>query len=86
MEGERRGGDDRSRFRLAARWALEAHGLGKKYRRGWALRDCSFRIPAGRICALVGPNGAGKSTLLSLATRLTQPSAGELRIFGAPAA
>ncbi|MEU7062466.1 ABC transporter ATP-binding protein [Streptomyces sp. NPDC046161] len=67
------------------RWALEAHGLGKKYRRGWALRDCSFRIPAGRICALVGPNGAGKSTLLSLATRLSQPSAGELRIFGAPA-
>ncbi|WP_374103705.1 ABC transporter ATP-binding protein [Streptomyces sp. ISL-86] len=66
------------------RWALEARGLGKKYRRGWALRDCSFRIPAGRICALVGPNGAGKSTLLSLVARLIEPSAGELRIFGAP--
>lgn len=25
-------------------WALEARGLGKHYRRGWALRDCSFRL------------------------------------------
>ncbi|MFD8981350.1 ABC transporter ATP-binding protein [Streptomyces sp. NPDC059564] len=66
------------------RWALEARGLGKKYGRRWALKDCSFRVPAGRIAALVGPNGAGKSTLLNLATRLADPSAGELRIFGSP--
>ncbi|MYS84061.1 ABC transporter ATP-binding protein [Embleya scabrispora] len=63
-------------------WAIEAHGLGKRYRRGWALRDCSFRIPAGRICGLVGPNGAGKSTLLNLAARLRRPTAGSLRLFG----
>ncbi|MEU9715842.1 ABC transporter ATP-binding protein [Streptomyces sp. NPDC047976] len=69
----------------AGRWALEARGLGKKYRRGWALRDCSFRIPAGRVTALVGPNGAGKSTLLSLAAGLARPSAGDLRVFGTPA-
>ncbi|MEU3572989.1 ABC transporter ATP-binding protein [Kitasatospora sp. NPDC036755] len=66
-------------------WALEARGLGKRYRRGWALRDCSFRLPAGRICGLVGPNGAGKSTLLGLATQQIQPTEGELRIFGVPA-
>ncbi|MFB7914298.1 ABC transporter ATP-binding protein [Streptomyces sp. NPDC056061] len=65
-------------------WALEARGLGKRYRRGWALRDCSFRLPAGRICGLVGPNGAGKSTLLGLATRQVQSTEGELRIFGVP--
>ncbi|MET9699788.1 ABC transporter ATP-binding protein [Streptomyces sp. NPDC006529] len=68
-----------------ARWAVESDGLGKKYRRGWALRDCSFRIPAGRVCALVGPNGAGKSTLLGLAAGLDRPTEGELRIFGVPA-
>ncbi|WP_369207688.1 ABC transporter ATP-binding protein [Streptomyces sp. PU-14G] len=62
--------------------AIEAHGLGKKYRRGWALRDVSFRLPAGRVCGLVGPNGAGKSTLMSLATHMTQPTAGTLRVFG----
>ncbi|WP_030617246.1 ABC transporter ATP-binding protein [Streptomyces sclerotialus] len=65
-------------------WAVEARGLGKKYRRGWALRDVSFRIPAGRICALVGPNGAGKSTFLGTATRLVRPSAGTLELFGVP--
>ncbi|MCX5195302.1 ABC transporter ATP-binding protein [Streptomyces sp. NBC_00249] len=68
-----------------SRWALEARGLGKRYRRSWALRDCSFRVPAGRITALVGPNGAGKSTLLAMAAGLTEPSAGELRLFGTPA-
>ncbi|MEU6115746.1 ABC transporter ATP-binding protein [Streptomyces sp. NPDC047117] len=65
-------------------WAVEAHGLGKKYRRGWALQDVSFRVPAGRICALVGPNGAGKSTFLGAATRLVRPTAGTLELFGVP--
>ncbi|WP_371665574.1 ABC transporter ATP-binding protein [Streptomyces sp. NBC_01241] len=65
-------------------WALEARGLGKQYRRGWALRDCSFRLPAGRICGLVGPNGAGKSTLLGMVTQQIQPTQGELRVFGVP--
>ncbi|MFH8224776.1 ABC transporter ATP-binding protein [Streptomyces sp. NPDC018057] len=67
-------------------YALEAAGLGRRYRRGWALRDCSSRLPAGRLCALVGPNGAGKTTLLSLAADLLAPSTGVLRLFGeAPA-
>ncbi|EXU68830.1 ABC transporter ATP-binding protein [Streptomyces sp. PRh5] len=71
---------------IEASGALEASGLGKKYRRGWALRDVAFRLPAGRICALVGPNGSGKSTLLSLAAGLLTPATGTLRVFGRPAA
>ncbi|MGI5356043.1 ABC transporter ATP-binding protein [Streptomyces sp. CA-252508] len=64
--------------------ALEAHGLTKRYgRRGSpALADCAFRVPAGRVCALVGPNGAGKSTLLTLAAGLTRPTAGTVRVLG----
>ncbi|MFE9958277.1 ABC transporter ATP-binding protein [Micromonospora sp. NPDC005299] len=62
--------------------ALEAEQLGKRYGRTWALRDCSLRLPAGRIAALVGPNGAGKSTLLHLAVGLLRPDAGAVRIFG----
>ncbi|MFJ9558900.1 ATP-binding cassette domain-containing protein [Streptomyces fuscichromogenes] len=63
--------------------ALRATGLGFRYRRrgGWALRDCEFTVPAGRIAALVGRNGAGKSTLLHLAGGLLRADAGELGVL-----
>jgi ABC-2 type transport system ATP-binding protein len=61
---------------------LEASGLGKRYRRTWALENCSVRLPAGRVAALVGPNGAGKTTLLHLAVGLAQPTTGEIRVLG----
>ena len=63
--------------------ALRTSGLGKRYGRTWALRDCSLALPAGRIAALVGPNGAGKTTLLSLAVGLLRPTTGSVRILGA---
>jgi ABC-2 type transport system ATP-binding protein len=62
---------------------LEADDLGKRYRRGWALRGCSFTLPQGRVSALVGPNGAGKSTLMTLATGLLEPTSGTIRVLGA---
>ncbi|MEV4546069.1 ABC transporter ATP-binding protein [Micromonospora echinaurantiaca] len=61
---------------------LETDQLGKRYGNRWALQDCSLRLPAGRIAALVGPNGAGKSTLLHLAVGLLRPDAGAVRILG----
>jgi ABC-2 type transport system ATP-binding protein len=61
---------------------LEASGLGKKYRRRWALSDCTLAIPAGRVVGLVGPNGAGKTTLLHLAVGLLQPTAGTVVVLG----
>jgi ABC-2 type transport system ATP-binding protein len=61
---------------------LECAGLGKRYGRTWALRDCTLAVPAGRVVALVGPNGAGKTTLLHLAVGLTAPSTGEARVLG----
>jgi ABC-2 type transport system ATP-binding protein len=62
---------------------VETHGLGKRYRRRWALRDCTLQIPAGRVVGLVGPNGAGKSTLLNLAVGLLGPTAGTIDVLGA---
>jgi ABC-2 type transport system ATP-binding protein len=61
---------------------IKASGLGKRYGRTWALRECTLEIPAGRVAALVGPNGAGKTTLLNLAVGLTAPSAGEVTVLG----
>ena len=59
-----------------------AEGLGKKYRRGWALRETSLVIPSNRVVALVGPNGAGKSTLMGLITGLLRPTTGAIAVFG----
>lgn len=62
--------------------ALRCDGLGKRYGSTWALRDCTLRVPAGSVTALVGPNGAGKTTLLALAVGMSAPSAGEIETLG----
>ncbi len=61
---------------------LEATGMGVRYKRSWALRDCSLSLPAGRVAALVGPNGAGKTTLLHAAVGLLTPDRGTLATRG----
>jgi ABC-2 type transport system ATP-binding protein len=61
---------------------LQASGLGKRFGRRWALRDCTLRVPRGRVVGLVGPNGAGKTTLLNLAVGLLGPSAGTINVLG----
>jgi len=61
---------------------LSARGLGKRYRRRWALTDCTLDIPAGHVTGLVGPNGAGKTTLLNLAAGLLAPSTGTIEVCG----
>jgi ABC-2 type transport system ATP-binding protein len=61
---------------------IQATALGKQFGRTWALRDCSIRIPAGRIAGLVGPNGAGKTTFLNLVAGILEPTTGEVRVFG----
>ncbi len=61
---------------------LEASGLGKRYRRQWALTDCTLSIPVGHVVGLVGPNGAGKTTLLNLATGMLTPTAGTIEVLG----
>ncbi len=60
---------------------IEASGLGRRFGRTWALRDCTVAIPGGHVVALVGPNGAGKTTLLNLAAGLLRPTAGHLTVL-----
>jgi ABC-2 type transport system ATP-binding protein len=62
--------------------AVETIGLGRRYRRMWGLRDCSFALPQGRVAALVGPNGAGKSTLLRMLAGVNAPSEGVVTVLG----
>jgi ABC-type polysaccharide/polyol phosphate transport system ATPase subunit len=48
----------------------------------WALKDCSFDVAKGDLVGIIGRNGAGKSTLLKLLARITEPTAGEILMYG----
>lgn len=49
-----------------------------------AVRNLSFRIPAGSHAALIGRTGSGKSTLLHLLTRIWEPQSGQILLDGRP--
>ncbi len=47
-----------------------------------AVRDASFRLGGGTICALVGINGSGKSTLFKTLMGFLEPARGSVAIAG----
>ena len=64
---------------------LEARNLSKTYPNGTrAVDDVSFDLKRGEIHAIVGENGAGKSTVMKMLYGLEAPTAGEIRMDGAP--
>ncbi len=73
---------------LPAGFDLEVRGLSFAYPAQdgrpapAALRDLSFRLPAGKRLAIVGPSGVGKSTLVWLLLRFWDYSEGEIRLGG----
>lgn len=58
--------------------------LTKEYHAGGrpAVDDFNLSIARGELLVLVGPSGCGKTTTLTMINRLTEPSAGEVRIDG----
>ncbi len=48
----------------------------------WALNDISFDVQEGDVVGVIGRNGAGKSTLLKILSRITEPTRGQIDLFG----
>jgi manganese/iron transport system ATP-binding protein len=65
--------------------SIAVRNLSVTYPNGFtAVRDASFSLDPGSICALVGINGSGKSTIFKAIMGFVRPSAGEVRLCGLP--
>ena len=61
---------------------IETRGLTKQFKGHTAVDSLDLRIPQGVVYGFLGPNGSGKSTTMKMLLGLTQPTAGEIEIFG----
>jgi ABC-type sugar transport system ATPase subunit len=63
---------------------LELQGVSKAFGAVQALNGVNFKVPAGKVTALVGDNGAGKSVLIKTVSGLWEPSRGRILWQGSP--
>lgn len=61
---------------------IEFRNVSFKYTTDYVLHDISFKIPAGKMIALVGPSGAGKSTIADLLPRFYDVTEGAIYMDG----
>jgi lipopolysaccharide transport system ATP-binding protein len=73
----------RDRIAYACRSLLRRNAKGETGPRAFhALNDVSFSVTEGEVLGIIGHNGAGKSTLLKILSRITEPSDGEVDLYG----
>lgn len=63
-------------------YIIETRGLTKKYGNQISVSNLNIHVKKGRIYGLLGRNGAGKTTTMRMLLGLTQPTSGEVQIFG----
>ena len=67
-----------------SQWAVETHGLTKRFGDNVAVNDVELLIPRGCAFGYLGPNGAGKTTLIRVLLGLTHADAGTMSLLGYP--
>ena len=65
-------------------WAVETHGLTKRFGGNVAVNDVELLVPRGCAFGYLGPNGAGKTTLIRVLLGLTHADAGSMSLLGIP--
>jgi ABC-2 type transport system ATP-binding protein len=63
-------------------WAVETHGLTKRFGENVAVDDVELLVPRGCAFGYLGPNGAGKTTLIRMLLGLTHADAGTMSLLG----
>ena len=63
-------------------WAVETHGLTKRFGEDIAVNDVELLVPRGCAFGYLGPNGAGKRTLIRMLLGLTQANSGTMSLLG----
>jgi ABC-2 type transport system ATP-binding protein len=64
-------------------FAIETHGLTKRFRDLVAVDRLSLRVRRGEIYGFLGPNGAGKTTTLRMLLGLVRPTSGTATVLHA---
>ena len=65
-------------------YVIETHNLTKCYGTQKSVAELDIHVQRGRIYGLLGRNGAGKTTTMKMLLGLTQPTSGEVLIWGKP--
>jgi ABC-2 type transport system ATP-binding protein len=65
-----------------SQWAVETHGLTKRFGDTIAVNDVELLVPRGCAFGYLGPNGAGKTTLIRVLLGLTHADAGTMSLLG----
>jgi ABC-2 type transport system ATP-binding protein len=66
----------------AHEWAIETHGLTKRFGNKAAVDQVELLVPRGKAFGYLGPNGAGKTTLIRVLLGLTRADAGTMFLLG----
>jgi ABC-2 type transport system ATP-binding protein len=75
--------DDTSQVNSSdSQWAVETHGLTKRFGDNAAVNDVELLVPRGCAFGYLGPNGAGKTTLIRVLLGLTHADAGTMSLLG----